>query len=216
MTNRVAGHRACPEPGPESSKEGSPVAGHRWQIATATWVRVLIGAALLAFVGYFLIYATYAFALFQFPFDYDQGEGFELMDTVLFSRGEWPYRDNDTYPFYSSNYPPLFHLVVVPLVWLVGPQYWTGRLVSYLATLVTAAAISYAVQRKTRRPWLSLLAGLTFLASNYVYHVGPLFRQHMFMVMLETLAVVWLVATIDKEEQDGRRYNRRLLVVMLI
>jgi 4-amino-4-deoxy-L-arabinose transferase-like glycosyltransferase len=178
--------------------------------------KILIGLTLIAFVGYLIVYVIYAVELFRFPFDYDQGEGFELMDTLLFSRGEWPYRDNDHYPFYSSNYPPLFHLVVVPLVWLFGPQYWTGRLVSFLGTLVTAGAIGYAVQRTGRRPWLSILSGLAFLASNYVYHVGPLFRQHMFMVMFETLAVVLLAVLIEREESDGRRRNWALLGVMAL
>ncbi|WP_420643359.1 ArnT family glycosyltransferase [Candidatus Leptofilum sp.] len=187
-----------------------------WETAVTTFPKVLIGLALLAFVGYFVVYNMYAIALFQFPFDYDQGEGFELMDTVLFSQGEWPYRDNDSYPFYSSNYPPLFHVVIVPLVWAFGPQYWTGRLVSYLGTLITAAAIGYAVQKAGKRWWLSVLVGLAFLASNYVYHVGPLFRQHMFMVMFEAVAVVYLARTVEKEEADGRSRNKRLLVVMLL
>lgn len=187
-----------------------------WRTAVTSLPRLLITLALLAFVGYFVVYTIYAVALFQFPFDYDQGEGFELMDTVLFSQGEWPYRNNDHYPFYSSNYPPLFHVVIVPLVWLFGPHYWTGRLVSWLGTLITAVAIGYGVQREGKRWWLSALAGLSFLASNYVYHVGPLFRQHMFMVMLETLAVVYLTVTIDREERDGRFYPRRLLVVMAL
>ncbi len=187
-----------------------------WRTAVSWLPRVLIGLALLAFVGYFIVYAIYAWRLFQFPFDYDQGEGFELMDTVLFSQGEWPYRDNDTYPFYSSNYPPLFHVVTVPLVWLFGPQYWTGRLVSFLGTLITAATIAFAVQRKGKRWWLSTLSGLAFLASNYVYHVGPLFRQHMFMVMFETLAIVLMAVTIDKEEKDGRKRPWHLLLVMLL
>ena len=108
---------------------------------------ILIAIALLAFVGYFIAYNIYAFSLFQFPFDYDQGEGFELMDTVLLSQGQWPYLSNDSYPFYSSNYPPVFHLAIVPLVWLFGPQYWTGRVVAYIGTLITAAAIGFAVQR---------------------------------------------------------------------
>jgi 4-amino-4-deoxy-L-arabinose transferase-like glycosyltransferase len=149
----------------------------------------LIVLALIVFLGYLLIYLNYAAALFRFPFDYDQGEGFELMDSLLFSRGEWPYRDNSQYPFYASNYPPLFHLLVVPLIWLFGPRYWTGRLVSLLATLVTAATIAWVVQRRVHRPWLASLSGLAFLASNYVYHVGPLFRLHMTMVMFETLAI---------------------------
>jgi hypothetical protein len=94
----------------------------KWQMAAVMASRLLIGLALLVFVGYFIVYTIYAVQLFRFPFDYDQGEGFELMDTVLFSQGEWPYRDNDSYPFYSSNYPPLFHVMIVPLVWLFGPQ----------------------------------------------------------------------------------------------
>ncbi|MEZ4590490.1 MAG: hypothetical protein R3D55_05015 [Chloroflexota bacterium] len=79
-------------------------------------------------------------------------------------------------------------MVIVPLVWAFGPQYWTGRLVSYLGTLITAALNGYEKRASGGgcRWWLA------FLASNYVYHVGPLFRQHMFMVMFETVAVVYL------------------------
>ena len=95
-------------------------------------------------------------------------------------------------------YEVITHLILVPLIWIFGPQYWTGRLVSYLGTLITAAIIGYAVQREGKRYWLSLLSGLAFLASNYVYHVGALFRQHMFMVMFETVAVVLLVVIIDR------------------
>jgi hypothetical protein len=82
--------------------------------------------------------------------------------------------------------------------------------------LITAGAIGYAVQQEGRRWWLSMLAGLTFLASNYVYHVGPLFRQHMFMVMFETLAVVLVAVMVKREERDGRSYPRRLLLVLAL
>ena len=177
---------------------------------------LLLALTLIAFIGYFIAYNIYSFSLFRFPFDYDQGEGFELMDTILFSRGEWPYKDINSYPFYSSNYPPVYHLVIVPLVWIFGPKYWTGRLVAYLGTLITASVIGYAVHRKTRRLWLAALAGLAFLGSNYIYHVGPLFRQHMFMVMFETLAVVLLTIVIEREESSGQRKNYQLLVVMVL
>ncbi|MDZ7296184.1 MAG: hypothetical protein ONB14_12290, partial [candidate division KSB1 bacterium] len=50
--------------------------------------------AVLAYVGYLVVYVVYAGALFRWPFDYDQGEGFELYDAILYSRGQWPYRDN--------------------------------------------------------------------------------------------------------------------------
>lgn len=181
--------------------------------------RILVGLALLVFVAYLAIYTYYAVQLFRFPFDYDQGEGYELVDTIMLSQGQWPYRDIEVYPFYSSNYPPLYHLVVVPLVWLFGPHYWTGRLVTCVGTLVTAAVIGYAVysaENVRRRWWLAALAGLAFLASNYVYHVGPLFRQHMFMVMLETLAVVGIAKVMAREESDRRPRWAGLLLVMIL
>lgn len=200
-----------------TSASNRPTAATYGRSALLVWLpRLLIGLALLAFVGYLVVYTIYAVQLFRFPFDYDQGEGFELMDTVLFSQGEWPYRDNDHYPFYSSNYPPLFHVVVAPLVLIFGPHYWTGRLVSYLGTLLTAVAIGYAVQHSTKRQWLAVLSGLAFLASNYVYHVGPLFRQHMFMVMFETLAVVLFAITIEREERHGRPHNKAIWGVMAL
>ena len=49
---------------------------------------ILLGLALLAFLIYLFIYFRYAFALFRLPFDYDQGEGYELLDTILFSQGQ--------------------------------------------------------------------------------------------------------------------------------
>lgn len=171
----------------------------------------LLMAAALAILGFHLIvYVVFAVNLIQFPFDYDQGEGFELVDTIMFSQGIFPYQDTNVYPFYSSNYPPLFHVIAAPFVWLFGPAYWYGRLLGFLGTLVTAAAIGYAVHRETKHRWIALLSGLAFLASNTVYHIGPLFRQHMTMVMFETLAAVILCRV--SEIEDTRQRRRALFI----
>ncbi|MCA9911177.1 MAG: hypothetical protein KC519_21140, partial [Anaerolineae bacterium] len=50
-----------------------------------------VATILLGFLAF--VFVAYAFNLIQFPFDYDQGEGFELIDTIMFSRGEFPFRD---------------------------------------------------------------------------------------------------------------------------
>lgn len=169
---------------------------------------VLMIAALVVLIFHFAMYIVYAANLIQFPFDYDQGEGFELVDTILFSQGQWPYRDTEAFPFYSSNYPPLFHIIAAPFVWLFGPAYWYGRLLGFLSTLITASAIGYAVYRSGKNRWIAILAGLAFLASNTIYHIGPLFRQHISMVMFETLAVVILAGV--NEIIDTRRRRRML------
>lgn len=163
------------------------------------WVhRGLLAAAFVVMLFHFAVYLVYTNNLLTFPFDYDQGEGFELYDTLLMSQGESPYRDIEPYPFYASNYPPVFHLIAVPFAWVFGPQYWYGRLLGFLGTLVTAGAIAYAIYKDGIRRngrgnlAIALLAGLAFLASNITYRQGPLLRQHMTMVMFETLAVVIL------------------------
>ena len=179
---------------------------------TITLNRALLVIAMVIMLFYFGVYVAYAANLIQFPFDYDQGEGFELEDVMRFSEGQWPYADIETYPFYGSIYPPLYHIWLVPLAWLFGPAYWYGRLFSFLSTLVTAAAIGYAILRETQstkseqttRRLVALLAGLAFLASPIVYHIGPLFRQHISMVMFETLAVV-VLAHANEIETDSKR-----------
>ncbi len=172
--------------------------------------RVLLITALLILSWYFLVYVVYAANLIQFPFDYDQGEGFELVDTILFSQGKWPYLDTEDYPFYSSNYPPLFHVIAAPFVWVFGPSYAYGRILGFLGTLLTATAISYAVYREGQNRFIAVLSGLAFLASNTIYHIGPLFRQHMTMVMFEMLAVVVLAHANDMLPSNKR--HRQLII----
>ena len=177
--------------------------------ALKTLAAALTVLAVLAYVGYLLVYLVYAADLFRWPFDYDQGEGFELYDAILYARGEWPYRDNAAFPFYASNYPPLFHLLIVPLLPLFGERVVAGRLVSFLATLVTAATIAIVVRRKTGGRAVPLLSGLGYLASNYVYQVGPLCRLHLTMVMFETLAIAFIA------EFDHPKHGRRNLLLGL-
>ncbi len=186
---------------------------------------ILAVLAILVYVGYLVVYVAYAVDLFRWPFDYDQGEGFELYDAILYSQGEWPYRDNTVYPFYASNYPPLFHLLIVPLLPIFGPRLVAGRLVSFTATLITGGVIFAVVRRRLTCPepaegqvrkgswFIPLISGLAFLASNYVYQVGPLCRMHMTMVMFETLAIAFIAEF--EHPQHGRR-NFILGLLMLL
>ncbi|MBL8147324.1 MAG: hypothetical protein JNL34_13145, partial [Anaerolineae bacterium] len=75
-----------------------PAVANRWLTLA---FRLLMTIAISLLVFHTVVYTLFAANLIQFPFDYDQGEGFELVDTILFSRGQWPYRDTDVFPFYS-------------------------------------------------------------------------------------------------------------------
>ncbi|MDQ7025391.1 MAG: glycosyltransferase family 39 protein [Anaerolineae bacterium] len=162
--------------------------------------------ALMIFATVVLLFAlivlcAYAWNLMTFPYDYDQGEGFELVDTILFSQFRSPYQNTDSYPFYSSNYPPLYHVIAAPFVWIFGESYWYGRLLSLLSALIAAIAIGFAVYREGHHRWIALLSGLAFLSSNTIYHIAPLLRQHIMMVMFETVAIVILVQAYPKRQK---------------
>lgn len=173
----------------------------------------LMLAASGALLFSFLIYLLYTANLLAFPYDYDQGEGFEVYDTVLFSRGELPYRDTEVYPFYASNYPPLFHVMAAPFVWFFGPAHWYGRLLGFMGSLVSAGAIAYAVYRDgSGHRWIAALSGLAFLSSNFVYHIGPLYRQHTMMVTFETLAIVTLASAFPRRDRRGIAVGLLLLI----
>ena len=193
------------------------VVNHTWLEKRAFALnRALMGIALVLLLFYLVVYIAFAINLIRFPFDYDQGEGFELVDVMMFSDGQWPYQDIETYPFYGSIYPPFYHIILVPFAWIFGPEYWYGRLFSFLSTLITACAIGFAVWLQERRTnttrLVAIMAGLAFLSSNTVYHIGPLFRQHISMIMFETLGIVTLAyAHTNTIAADSRRRRRFML-----
>jgi 4-amino-4-deoxy-L-arabinose transferase-like glycosyltransferase len=165
------------------------------------------------FVLYLVIYVVYAVALFQFPYDYDQGEGFELNDSLLFLQGQWPYRSNEVFPFYASNYPPLFHWLVMPLFLIFGPTLTAGRVLSFIVTLLIAFLVGRVVYTQTRDKPIAAISGLMVLASNFIYHVGPLYRQHMTMVLFELLAVIFISRYDDAKR--GKWYILLSMVMLL-
>ena len=187
-------------------------------ILTVLHALMLIALAWLLF--HFVVYVVYANNLIQFPFDYDQGEGFELHDVMLLSQFKSPYADIESFPFYGSIYPPMYHVFLVPFAWLFGAEYWYGRLFSFLTTLITAITIGWIIYRETFRAkpdadktltqMVAVASGLAFLSSNIVYHIGPLFRQHISMFMFETLAVA-VFAHVNEIESTSRR--RRMLLL---
>jgi hypothetical protein len=168
---------------------------------------LLTTLALLAFVGYFAVYLVYARALLNFPFDYDQGEGFEPRHDPD-EPGQWPYRDNAVYRSTPRTTRRSITLIL-PSCRSPAPR-TAGRLVAFWGTLFTGAAIAGIVRRElkpraagrgfarsacpcplaTTGP--AAPAAGAWYASNYVYHIGPLLRQHMLMVMFETLAIAFV------------------------
>ena len=142
--------------------------------------------------------AQFALQLAAFPFDLDQGEGYDAWSGWLINLGQLPYADNAAFPYYSSNYPPLWsYLVSIPMAWL-GPGLAAARLVSTVSAVAAAGVLAVAAQRLSGRSLAGLLAAGFFLASPYVFHTTPLAR-------VNGLALLAAVAGLTLLETPTRR-----------
>lgn len=151
-------------------------------------VLALLGGLLWAvavglLVFYLLVYVAHTTNLARYPYDLDQGEGYDLHSGIALARGLPIYTDNSQYPYYSSNYPPIFSAILAAIVEQTGPTLAAGRVLSAAAALLTAALIGGVVYARTRVGLAALTAGLLFVGSVYVFHTTPLARVNALAVL---------------------------------
>lgn len=154
------------------------------------WPTWLVAVALLA--AYLAVYLEHAWALVAYPFAIDQGEGYDAYSGWLIHLGRWIYTDNSVFPYYSSNYPPLYsYLISIPMAWF-GLSLASARLVSIAATLAAGWLIAVIVWRERRNSLAALCAVALFFASNYVFHTTPLVRVNALTLLLALAALASL------------------------
>jgi hypothetical protein len=151
-----------------------------------------IWPTLALLVIYAVVYLQFAFQLAGFPFDLDQGEGYDAWSAWLINLGQLPYSTNAEFPYYSSNYPPLWSYVVsIPMAWL-GPGLASARLVSTISAVAAAGVLGLAAQRLSGRALAGALAAGFFLASPYVFHTTPLARVNSLALLLAVAGLTLL------------------------
>src|SRR5450631_879922 len=153
---------------------------------------------LVLLVVYVGVYVHFAVQLAGFPFDLDQGEGYDAWSAWMINLGQLPYTTNAEFPYYSSNYPPLWsYLVSIPMAW-AGPGLASARLVSTISAVAAAGVLGIAAQRLSGRALAGALAAGFFLASPYVFHTTPLAR-------VNSLALLAAVVGLTLLERSTRR-----------
>lgn len=151
---------------------------------------LLWAMAFALLVVYLLVYVAHTTNLARYPYDLDQGEGYDLHSGIALARGLPIYTDNSQFPYYSSNYPPIFSAILAVVVERTGPTLAAGRLLSAAAALLTAVLIAVVVYTRTRFGLASLTAGLLFIGSVYVFHTAPLARVNALAVLFGLAGVI--------------------------
>jgi hypothetical protein len=157
-----------------------------------------LGLLLLTLVSYML----HARALLAFPFEVDPGEGFDVNGALVLLQGGDLYGDATRFPFFALNYPPVYPLVLAPLVALFGPGIWVGRIISVVAGFGIGLVVTSAVSFPRAAFLPSVLAGLAFMASSYAFHVSPLARVTALMLFFGAAGLACLER--GAEERSAR------------
>jgi 4-amino-4-deoxy-L-arabinose transferase-like glycosyltransferase len=153
--------------------------------------RVALGVAtallLLAQGWAVLLFVGQGWDALTFPYPLNYGEGPLLDQAVRLAEFRNIYRGELTGPPYVvSNYPPLFPLAQAPFVWLFGPAFWYGRLISLISAAVVALFVGLTLHALTRDRLAAVTGALIFPAMPYVVRWSSLAR-----VDLLGLALSW-------------------------
>ena len=170
---------------------------------------LLTGLGIAILVFYLLVYVAHTVNLSAYPYDLDQGEAYDLNSGWLLQQGRPIYTSNAQFPYYSSNYPPVFSVILSWIVGVTGPTLAAGRLLSAAAAMVTVILVATIVGWRTRSGVAALAAGLLFGASTYVFHTTPLAR-------VNALAVLFAVAGLACCLGRGRIWSAGVVVFFLL
>ncbi|MBI3971052.1 MAG: hypothetical protein HY332_07155 [Chloroflexi bacterium] len=161
-----------------------------WEIIS--WLIVLPPLAILLL--YFWGYLHHAWSFVRFPHQIDYGEMPELNRAWLLAHGRQIYVDWTHPPYQMTNYTPLYSAVAALGVVLAGPQFFTGRLISFVSALVAGVSIGVAAASLGAGRRGALIAGLLYFAGHPVWHWTGLQRVDSFAVALELLGVAVFAA----------------------
>ena len=155
-------------------------AGERGVIARL--IRLGLWAIALAAIGAFVALSARRFGC---PIELGNGEGMMMDSAIRLAQG-LPLYVQPTLHFIPFVYMPMFAVLVAPLVKLMGPELWQGRLVDLLGVLGFAAAAFEIVRRETRSALLGAASVALFLMGHGITRGGyDVVRPDPVMLMLE-------------------------------
>lgn len=132
-------------------------------------------------------------AAIRFPYALDYGEGPLLDQTIRLAHFENIYRRSvDAPPYTISNYPPIFLLLQVPMVWIWGPALWYGRVINLISLLVAAISIALTIYTITGDKIAASVAGLILLPFSFIVHWSAFNRIDSLALGL-SCAALWVI-----------------------
>lgn len=171
--------------------------------------RTLKGLVLLLLAYHVAIFLIFSYRLLAYPYEWAPSESDHIHYASRLLHGETIYKDNNTFPLLSMNYPPGYHILLAVALKFLGPTLFAGRIVS----IVIAAALIFMIYTVVRRESdFKLLAAVMALS---VLAYGPV-SIWLAMVRMETLYVLLALAGIYLISKHERGHTYTILAAVCL
>lgn len=157
-----------------------------------TWA--LMGGSLLFTLLYFAFFLWAASRRLRYPFELEWIEGgfLVVLRRVLAGRPLYVPPSLDFVPFI---YPPGYYYATALLAQVIGPTFYSLRIVSIVSSLVTMGVVMFWVYREGGRGWPALVAGGfyagTYRLSGTWFDVGRVDALFLAALWVGMYALVW-------------------------
>jgi hypothetical protein len=148
----------------------------------------------------FLFFTIQALA---FPYPLDYGEAPIIDQAIRLAAGQNIYRSDLSHPPYTiSNYPPVYISFVALFVKYFGPNFWSGRLISIISSLVSAGLIGMILYTLSHSKLAAFVSGGVFLSIPFVVYWSSLGRVDLLGLAL-SLGGLWILLKISRRKLEN-------------
>lgn len=167
------------------------IIGHK---AIAQFVNII----LLTLLGVsFISFIFHSYHIITFPYELTSGEGLLLSDASRIYEGKPIYTDPNRYPYIISIYPPVFSFFTAILSIITGIGLFTSRIIAVSSTLLTCIFLGTTIYYYTKRLIVSIMIGLLYTTSIFVYQWSVFGRVDTLAVLLSVLAISLIIYQVN-------------------
>ena len=124
-----------------------------------------------------IFFIIYAVSLLGYPYEWEPGEGSKILYAQQLLDGKSMYSSNNTFPMLGNCYPPVYPLLIAPLIYLFGPHLCIGRIISILAVILSCFFVWLIIRTVTRSKKLAFVACACMLFPSPIVSWYPLTRM---------------------------------------
>lgn len=157
-----------------------------YKVKILKFINFIIFFSLIFFL---ILYIFHGILSIKYKYQLDGGEGFILYEAKLLSEFKNIYIKIDDYPFLVANYPPIYPFINSLLIPLFGVNYISGRLISFLSTLLGGFFIFKILRKIGVSNLLSIGGGAIYISNIYIYYWSVFYRVDSLGILFTLLGV---------------------------